>query len=212
MTKPILSTATQHRSPDGIALLAGTNSMNIQCVIRKLVFLAAAFILATAPALAGDEVNKASENANGGLEDDVQALKQEVLDINRELFMIEEDILYPESTQFTVFVSLDIGAFFALDSIQLRIDDKIVANYLYTKRELAALKKGGVQQLYQGNLKSGPHEITAYFIGKGPHNRDYKRGVTRTITKSLSPLFAELKIVDNTSQEQPDFDLGIWDN
>jgi len=94
----------------------------------------------------------------------------------------------------------------------LRIDNKIVANYLYTKRELAALKKGGVQQFYQGNLKSGDHEITAFFIGKGPHNRDYKRGVTRTITKALSPLFVELKIIDDTGQQQPDFDLAVWND
>jgi len=165
-----------------------------------------------ATAVNAAEPDKQAQSAKSNTADDIQALKKEVLDINRELFMIEEDILYPESTQFTVFVSLDIGKFFDLDSIQLRIDDKIVSNYLYTKRELAALKKGGVQQLYQGNLKSGDHEITAYFIGKGPHNRDYKRGVTRTITKALSPLFAELKIVDDTGEEQPDFNLAVWND
>ena len=144
-------------------------------------------------------------------DEEIQALKKEALDVNRELFMIEDDILYPESTQFTVFLSLDVGDFFNLDSVQLRVDNKIVANYLYTARELMALRKGGVQQLYQGNLKSGDHEITAFFIGKGPHNRDYKRAVSRTIKKSLSPLFTELKIVDDTAREQPDFDLAVWD-
>ena len=91
--------------------------------------------------------------AESQLDSDIQALKKEVLDVNRELFLMEEDILYPESTQFTVFLSLDVGDFFDLDSVQLRIDDKIVTNYLYTHRELTALKKGGVQRLYQGNLK-----------------------------------------------------------
>ena len=110
-----------------------------------------------------------------------------------------------------MFVSLDIGEFFNLDSVQLRIDDKIVSNYLYTQREVSALQRGGVQQLFQGNLKSGDHEITAYFIGKGPHNRDYKRGVTRTVEKALSPLYVELKIVDDTGQQQPDFKLAVWD-
>lgn len=212
MANPISPIVTQHRSPAANPPLPGADAMGIQSAIRKFLFLVTMFILAPAPAFAGDDLNNPREAANGKIDNDVQALKKEVLDINRELFMIEEDILYPESTQFTVFVSLDIGDFFALDSIQLRIDDKVVANYLYTKRELAALKRGGVQQLYQGNLKSGPHEITAYFIGKGPHNRDYKRGVTRTITKALSPLFTELKIVDDTAQQQPAFDLAVWDD
>ena len=163
-------------------------------------------------AKAVDDTDPASIATSGNLDDEIQSLKKEVLKVNRELFMIEEDLLYPESTQMTVFVSLDIGDFFDLDSVQLRIDDKVVSNYLYTHRELAALRKGGVQQLYQGNLKSGDHEITAFLIGKGPHNRDYKRGITRTIKKELSPLFVELKIIDDIRTEQPDFDLAVWDH
>ena len=162
--------------------------------------------------LAADTSHTEESPPASQLDNEVQALKKEVLNINRELFMIEEDILYPESTQFTVFLSLDIGDFFDLDSVQVRIDDKIVTNYLYTKRELTALRKGGVQRLYQGNLKSGDHEITAFLIGKGPHDRDYKRGVTRTINKTLSPLSVELKIIDDTASEQPDFDLAVWDH
>lgn len=181
-------------------------------LIRAIATLFALTLLPAITAHAADESAKGQAASTSNISNDIQSLKKEVLNINRELFMIEEDILYPESTQFTVFVSLDIGDFFALDSVQLRIDNKIVANYLYTKRELAALKKGGVQQFYQGNLKSGDHEITAFFIGKGPHNRDYKRGVTRTITKALSPLFVELKIIDDTGQQQPDFDLAVWND
>jgi len=168
--------------------------------------------LSTMIAHAADGSVKQQAAGAGNTANDIQSLKKEVLDINRELFMIEEDILYPQSTQFTVFVSLDIGDFFSLDSIQLRIDDKIVANYLYTKRELDALKRGGVQQFYQGNLKNGDHQITAVFIGRGPHGRDYKRAATRTVTKSLSPLFVELKIIDDSGQQQPDFDVAVWDN
>lgn len=181
-------------------------------LIRSIAILIA---LAASPAMtahAAGGTAKQQASVTGNIDNDVQSLKKEVLNINRELFMIEEDILYPESTQFTVFVSLDIGNFFALDSVQLRIDDKVVANYLYTKRELAALQRGGVQQFYQGNLRSGDHEITAFLIGKGPHDRDYKRGVTRTITKALSPLFVELKIIDDAGQQQPDFDLAVWDD
>jgi len=162
------------------------------------------------PAYSEEIVNDNQTSQHQPLDSDIQELKKEVLTINRELFMIEEDLLYPQSTQLTVFVSIDVGKFFELDSIQLRIDDKIVSNYLYTAREVTALKKGGVQRLYQGNLKSGKHELTAYFIGKGPHDRDYKRGVTKIIDKDLTPLFAEFKIADDASQQQPAFDAAIW--
>ena len=180
--------------------------------IWSILILVALVVFPAMSVQAANEPLKEQTSSTSDLDDEIQSLKKEVLNVNRELFMIEEDILYPESTQFTVFLSLDIGDFFDLDSVQIRIDDKTVTNYLYTQRELGALKKGGVQRLYQGNLKSGNHEITAFLIGKGPHNRDYKRGVTRTINKTLSPLSVELKIIDDTGKEQPDFDLSVWDH
>jgi hypothetical protein len=183
----------------------------IDRLIRTLLILTTLAGLTAVTARAAEDSGRQAASPSSNPDVDIQNLKKDALKLNRELFMMEEDILYPESTQFTVFVSLDSGELFDLDSVQLRIDDKIVANYLYTNRELTALKKGGVQRLYQGNIKSGDHELTAFLIGKGPHNRDYKRGVTRTVNKALSPLFVELKIVDDGSKEQPDFDLTVWD-
>jgi len=145
------------------------------------------------------------------LDDKIQSLKQEILGINRELFMLEEDILYPQGTQITVFFSLDIGEFFDLDSVQLRVDGKIVANNLYTESEVAALRRGGVQRLYQGNLKTGGHELVAYFIGKGPHERVYKRGANVTVEKQENPEYVELKIVDNAGAQQPEFEIKTWE-
>ncbi len=92
------------------------------------------------------------------LDAEVQDLRREVVDLNRDLFMLEEDLLFPASTQIAVFVSMDVGTFFDLDSVQLQVDDKEVTNYLYTERELEALMRGGVQRVWLGNLKAGEHE------------------------------------------------------
>ncbi len=145
------------------------------------------------------------------LDTEIQSLKKQVLALNRSLFMLEEELLFPANTQVAVFVSLDIGEFFALDSIQLKIDNKVVTNYLYTKREVEALHRGGVQRLYMGNLKSGEHELIAIFTGKGPNGRDYRRGADLVINKGLGARFVELKIVDNESSEQPDFSIREWE-
>jgi hypothetical protein len=145
------------------------------------------------------------------LDQEVQSLKQDVLALNRDLFLLEEELLFPSSTQLAVFLSLDVGEFFALDSVQLKVDDKVVTNYLYTEREVQALHRGGVQRLYMGNIKSGEHELVAIFTGKGPNGRDYRRGATHVVTKSLGPSFVELKIVDLESKEQPDFEIKEWE-
>ena len=118
------------------------------------------------------------------LDQEVQALKKEVLDLNRELFVLEEDLLFPANTQVAVFVSMDVGEFFALDSVTLKLDNKEVANYLYTEREAQALLKGGVHRVFIGNLKAGDHELLALFTGQGPHARDYRRGATIKLTRA----------------------------
>jgi len=147
----------------------------------------------------------------GSLDAEIEALKKEVLSLNRDLFILEEDLLFPPNTQFSVFLSMDAGALFSLDSVQLKINDKNIANHLYTERELAALKRGGVQRLYIGNLPSGEHEIVAIFTGVGPSGRDYRRGETVVIEKTTEPQFVEFMIADDTGKEQPQFDVRVWE-
>jgi len=145
------------------------------------------------------------------LDQEVQALKKEVLDLNRELFVLEEDLLFPANTQVAVFVSMDVGDFFALDSVTLKVDNKEVANYLYTEREAQALLKGGVHRVYIGNLKAGDHELLALFTGQGPHVRDYRRGATIKLTKGVGAKYVELKISDRAQKEQPEFIVKEWE-
>ncbi len=145
------------------------------------------------------------------LDETVQALKKDVVDLNRELFVLEEELLFPANTQVAVFISMDIGEFFALDSLTLKIDNKEVANYLYTPREAEALLKGGVHRVYLGNLKVGEHQLVAFFNGKGPNARDYKRGANIKFEKGVGAKYLELKITDRQRKGQPEFAIKDWD-
>lgn len=145
------------------------------------------------------------------LDETVQDLKKDVVDLNRELFMLEEELLFPANTQVAIFVSMDIGEFFALDSLTLKIDNKEVANYLYTPREAEALLKGGVHRVYLGNLKVGEHELVAFFAGKGPNQRDYKRGANLKFEKGVGAKYLELKITDRQRRAQPEFAIKDWE-
>jgi len=145
------------------------------------------------------------------LDEDVQGLKKQVLDLNRDLFLLEEELLFPSNTQTAVFVAMDVGEFFGLDSIELKIDNKSVANYLYTEREATALVKGGVQRLYIGNLKAGDHELVAVFTGGGPHTRDYRRATSVKFEKGIGPKYIELTISDKATKLQPEFVVKEWE-
>jgi len=145
------------------------------------------------------------------LDEEVQALKKEVLDLNRELFVLEEELLFPANTQVAVFVSMDVGEFFALDSVTLKFDNKEVANYLYTEREAQALLRGGVHRVFIGNLKAGEHELIALFTGQGPNVRDYRRGATIKVEKGVGAKYLELKISDRAVKAQPEFIVKEWE-
>jgi hypothetical protein len=149
--------------------------------------------------------------ATRGLDEQIQDLKKDVVDLNRDLFALEEELLFPANTQVAVFVSMDVGDFFALDSITLKVDNREVSNYLYTPREAAALVKGGVQRLYVGNLRAGQHELVAFFSGKGPNDRDYRRGASIRFEKGVGAKYLELKITDRARRQQPEFEIKDWE-
>lgn len=148
--------------------------------------------------------------APAGLDERVQQAKSDVIKLNRDLLVLEEELLFPASTQVALFVSMDVGKLFELDSVQIRLDDKLVANHLYTPAEVQALHRGGVQRVYLGNLKSGSHEIVAFFTGGGPHERAYKRGTTIKFDKGSGAGYVELRIKDSLGKLQPEFDVKVW--
>ncbi len=168
---------------------------------------------AAAPPAAGGDAAPSDAPApdTRGLDQEVQGLKKDVVDLNRDLFVLEEELLFPANTQVAVFLSMDVGDFFALDSVQLKIDQKEVINYLYTPREVEALLRGGVHRLYLGNLKVGKHELVAFFSGKGPNDRDYKRGASLSFEKGIGAKYLELKINDRQRKQQPEFEIKDWE-
>ena len=162
------------------------------------------------PATATAAAPAAAPAPTASLDARVQDLKSDVIKLNRDLLVLEEELLFPASTQVALFVSMDVGKLFELDSVQIKLDDKQVTNYLYTPMEAQALHRGGVQRVFVGNLKSGSHEIVALFTGKGPHDRDYRRGTTIKFDKGAEPKYIELRIKDSTGKLQPEFDVKVW--
>ena len=113
--------------------------------MKQVVGIAAVclFFLACSSSVSAQQVAPASAAGAGvadagedfrSLDEDVQSLKEEVLELNRDLFLLEEELLFPANSQVAFFISMDVGEYFALDSVNLKIDGKEVANYLYTER------------------------------------------------------------------------------
>lgn len=193
-----------------------TRSVIVSLVFSMLVLFGTTAIAQDA---APDEITMAATESSEAessdrfqsLDRDVQDLKKEVLDLNRDLFLLEEELLFPANSQVAFFISMDVGEYFELDSVNLKIDGKEVANYLYTEREIGALIRGGVQRVHMANLKTGDHELIAVFTGKGPHTRDYRRGATMSFNKGIGAKYLELEITDRVVKQQPEFVIKEWE-
>ena len=180
---------------------------------RTALILAACLALVTSvlPAGADETVGPppAALEPDKPLDTDMENVKTALLKLKRDLVILEEDLLYPASSQVSVFLSMDVGEFFQLDAVSLKLNGKEVTNYLYTDKQVDALYRGGVQKLFIGNVKQGRNRITAFFTGRGPSGRDFRRATTIEFEKSFEPTFVELAISDSTARYQPEFRAAV---
>ena len=122
-----------------------------------------------------------------GLDEQVQEIKSDVLSIAAELSQLEEKLLYPSDTQVSVFISLAEDEKSRLDSVQIQLDGEPIAHHIYSFKELEALKKGGVQRIYPGNLSTGEHRLDVSVAGKLPSGREFSGTETFQIEKEVGP-------------------------
>ncbi len=144
------------------------------------------------------------------LESNIEELKAEVVELNRELFELEEQLLYPATTSFAVFVSMDSVKNFELSSVKLELDQETVTSHLYANEQVDALRRGGIQKLYQGNLKPGMHHLKAHIQGKDSDGRPLQRTVVVDFGKARSSKYLEVKISQNPKQQLPEFAIVEW--
>jgi hypothetical protein len=175
------------------------------------------------PALAGSAAAPAPEDKKAerkgadapdqremrGLDEQVQETKSDVLSIAAELNQLEEKLLYPSGTQVAIFVALAKGDGMRLDAVRLQIDGQLVAHYIYSFKELDALRKGGVQRIYVGNVATGDHKLNVLVDGKLKDGADFSRTEDFTFHKQVKPKLVELTVGGPDSGNTP-ITIGEW--
>jgi len=144
-----------------------------------------------------------------GLDEQIQDIKSDVLSIAAELNQLEEKLLYPSGTQVAIFVALNRGEQMRLDAVRLQIDGQPVAHYIYSAKELEALRKGGVQRIYVGNVATGDHQLDVLVEGKIEGGTDFSSTKQFTFSKEVKPKLVELTLAGPDSGSSP-ITLGEW--
>ena len=158
--------------------------------------IAIATLILSFPLLAAE----VSKEQIKGLDEQVQEIKTDVLSIAAQLSLLEEKLLYPSTTQVSVFVSLENGEKYRLDALEIQLGGEPVTHHLYTFKELEALQKGGVQRLYTGNIKSGEHDLQVLLTGKTAGGADLRRTESFKFSKDVGPKMVEIHLAGSGAQ------------
>ena len=187
------------------------NTVRFSIVIGLVLVLAFAALakLHAAPAPGDNNTAPTDQREMRGLDEQVQEVKSDVLAISAELSRLEEKLLYPSGTQVAVFIALAKGDQMRLDAVRLQIDGQLVAHYIYSSKELEALRKGGVQRIYVGNVATGDHQINVLVDGKLKSGADFSRAEHFTFNKQVKPKLVELTLAGPRPGNTP-VALGEW--
>lgn len=176
-------------------LSAISNAENQQVTImHKVLRMFVSGVLTLLLVSVGVQAEEVSKAQLKGLDEQVQEIKSDVLAIAAELNQLEEKLLYPAQTQVAIFVALAEDESFRLDSVDLQLDGKPVAHHLYVYQELEALRKGGVQRIYTGNIRSGNHQLQVTLSGKPKEGEAFRRSGSFTLQKDVGPKIVEITL------------------
>ncbi len=141
---------------------------------------------------------------------EAEKIKQEIIQINQDLYRFQEALLYPANTQLAIFLSYADNSAFVLDSIEISLDGQLVSSALYGDSEIEALKKGGIQRVFLGSLSDGKHKLSMQFNGQGRNDRYFRRKKILSFVKEEKARYIQLIVSDNNSTGEPVFKVKQW--
>ena len=139
------------------------------------------------------------------LDVDVQVLRSEESALERDIDLLERELLFPSLTRVEVYLSLDDNLLYTLRSLTIAIDDAERHFYTYTQKDLAALRLGGLQSFWKGNVALGYHRILARFKGLNAKGRSVEHQAELTFVKKAAGKVLELMIAMGNNKRQAVF-------
>jgi hypothetical protein len=80
-------------------------------------------------------------------------------------------------------------------------------HHIYSAKELEALRKGGVQRIYVGNVATGDHQLEVLVDAKAEGGSDFTRTERFTVRKEVKPKLVGLTLAGSGNTP---IALGEW--
>jgi hypothetical protein len=173
------------------------------------VFACVLVLLGLASAASGSD-ERGQVPSFAAIDREVQAIKQEMLDINRDLSVLEGELLYPPEHRLTVFLSLGGNSAMAIDALKIDLDGESLVHHSYSDAEMEALRKGGVHRVYIGSIEKGEHVLRAQLSGTGPRDKVFDIVNSARFTKLQGTRYVELLVSESTLRGIPRLTIQSW--
>ncbi|WP_228289919.1 AraC family transcriptional regulator [Marinobacter salsuginis] len=180
----------------------GTQQTQRRRIAHRRVVAIGSVILAllTAPAIAA-----------AGLDEELERLSAEVASHSERVFALEQKVLHPANTRLAVFLTLQSRDALDLDSVELFVNGQPVASHLYSDRERASLERGGIQQLFTGNLANGEHELKTVITARSADDDFVRRESTHRFRKRPGVLRLQLSLEARAPDYEPRVSFVEWE-
>lgn len=170
--------------------------------VRGGLFLLSAFLLAT---------HSLSVSADkSALYEEVQTVKKSVIELQKELDQLEQDLINPATIRADFHFSLSFGQYFSPLSLVLKVDDENKLQHIYTELEVNALKSGAIQPVGGVNMSPGQHKVTVILKGKNRKGEELTLSEEALVTKNNKKLVTEVKVVDLADSKSTKIEIVHW--
>ncbi|MEC7378202.1 MAG: AraC family transcriptional regulator [Pseudomonadota bacterium] len=145
------------------------------------------------------------------LDEQIAALTGQVAEHAAEVLALEQKLLHPPNTRLAVFLTLKSRDALNLDSVELFVNDQPVAAHFYTDRERASLERGGVQQLFIGNVANGEHELKTVITARSADEDFVRRETSHRFRKRPGVLRLQMSLEARAPDYEPRVAFREWE-
>lgn len=131
------------------------------------------------------------------LTQDTQAVKNAVLELNKDLYQLEQQLLSPATTQISFYFSLRGVKNFTPLALEINASGLPAIHHIYTERQLEALRMGAVQPVTSDNIGPGEHSVAIVVRGKDSKGYEQVLELQETVEKQSEPLLLEIALTDS---------------
>lgn len=159
-------------------------------------------------ALTGLPLSGHAEDAQ--ITQDIAAVKRSVLELNKDLYELEEALISPATLRAALYFSLNYGEYFEPLSLEITLPGITPVQHIYTERQVDTLRMGAVQPLAEINLGPGKHPLRAVIRGVDDQGQQQELVLEQVVEKTDKPLLMEIVISDDKDNQSARAQLHVW--